>query len=258
MGNIQQELSKLEDEIAKLGPGTNPDHLNRIDAELSKIEKVITKQDEEDDFDPDDDEDGTDFDDGDGVDSDGHRTRKAYSGGDDDEEDDDGDDVPNPGRRRLFNQGQPQHYQPDLTKAYGNSSSNGSPLPVTHKWEATVQNLAAEHGVPLATASVMARKAFPRLWISYQQSGLQDNAARSHQALITERMDKGHSELIAKQQVAHLYGSTPIDLMKGDTPVTRFNAVVTKLMQERGIERTEALRLARKRNPTLFAKYCEC
>jgi hypothetical protein len=243
---IHDELVKLESEMAALEGmrSTNPvafqKKLVQINSELSELEKVIAKQgDEEDDWD------GDDSDDNGGA-------------GDDDDDDGDDDEFDNPGRKRLLNTGEPMQYRPNLDKAYGNSSSNGSPLPVTSKWEAVVQNLSNEHGIPLSTASVMARKQFPRLYQTYQESGLQGNAARTHQALVTAEMDKGFSEIVAKQRVAHAYGSTPADITKfADSPVTRFNAVVTKLMEERGIERTEALRLARKRNPALFAKFQE-
>jgi hypothetical protein len=237
---IHDELVKLESEMASLEGmrSTNPvafqKKLVQINSELSVLEKVIAKQDEEDDWDPDDSDDSL---------------------GDADEGEDDGDDeFDNPGRRRLLNRGEPMQYQ----KAYSQNASSGSPLGQTHKFETVVQRISAERGISKTDAAVAARRENGTLFESYQESGLQGNAAASHQALVTAQMDKGHSELIAKQQIAHLYGSTPIDLMKGDTPVTRFNAVVTKLMAERGIERTAALRLARKRNPALFAKYCEC
>jgi hypothetical protein len=251
MSTIQDQLTFLEDELAKLGPGTNPDHLTRIDAELSKIEKVIAKQsDEEDDWDPDDEDDG---DDGDGVDSDRHRVRKAN---DDDEDEDDAPELSTDNnRRRMFNTGEPLHYQ-DLEKAYSASSSSGSPLPVHHKWEATVQNLANEHGVPKSTAAVMARKQFPRLYQSYQESGLQDNAARSHQSLVTAEMDKGFSEIVAKQRVMHAHGSTPLDIRKfRDSPAVRLENLMTKVMQRTGCERTVAWRAVRKRFPKLMAKF---
>ncbi len=131
-------------------------------------------------------------------------------------------------------------------------------MPTTHKFEAVAQNLAAEHGVPISTATVMARKQFPRLYQSYQQSGLQDNAARSHQALVTAEIDKGFSEVVAKQRVMHAYGEAPRDLMKGDTAVTKFMRVTDRIMQKRGVERTEAMRLARKRNPGCSLSSVKC
>jgi hypothetical protein len=89
----------------------------------------------------------------------------------------------------------------------------------------------------------------------YQQSGLQDNAARTHQALVTERMDKGHSELIAKQQVMHLFGSTPMDIRKfRDSAAVRFEKLMTQVMERSGCQRTEAMTAIRKRYPKLMEK----
>jgi hypothetical protein len=251
MSTIQDQLTFLEHEIAKLGPGTSPDHLNRIDAELSKIEKVIAKQDEEDDFDPDDSDDNgnggaDDDDDGDGVDSDRHRTRKAYSGGDDDEDEDgDGDDVPNPGRRRLFNQGQPQHYQ-DLEKS--------SHLPTHHKFETVTQRIASDRDVPLTHAAQLARKENPELFADYQRSGLVGNAAASHQALVTAAMAKGDNRVVAEQKALHALGAPPFGLQKRDTPAVRLERLMSKYMAHHDVERTEAWRAMRKRYPKLMAK----
>jgi hypothetical protein len=243
--DIENQLSKLEAEILAVQRGTTINkqaELARLEAKVSAVEKAIA--DEEDDWDGDDSDDGEDYadDDDGGSDSDGNRVRKLDDGPLDHGNDDDPELSTTRNRERLTNRGRPEHYQPI-----------GGP----HKFETVVDRMVRESGGKLSKLEAMqqARRENPTLAQAFADSSL----SKSYRDLVNAEIDRGFSPLIAKQRVLHAHGNNIAipDINKGDTPVTRFNAVVTKLMEERGIERTEALRLARKRNPTLFAKYCE-
>jgi hypothetical protein len=238
--------------------GTLQEDLDALDAQLAELNKVLDHKLKQD---------GDDDGNGNG-DYDDQLDAMAHDSGSDDDNNDNGDDDDDDdgialsttnNRKRMLNPGRPLHYQPDLEKAYGDNASSGSPLPVTHRWEALVQNLAAEHGVPLSTASVMARKQYPRLWVSYQQSGLQGNASSSHQQLVATEMAKGLSREIAEQRVMHAHGSAPLDLNKcADSPVVRFMRTVDTIMKRQRqprLTRVEAMRKARLTNPRLFGRY---
>jgi hypothetical protein len=240
MVDILKSLSELEQEILdaqEMAPGRDRAHaLAKIEAKLSMTE-AVAKANSDDSHEYDDQLDEMDGDDDDGD--------------DDDDDEDDPELSTSRNRERMFNRGQPEQYQ----KAYG-----GSPLPMHHKFETVVQRISSERNIPKAEAAAVARKENPTLFSDYQQSGLQGNATQSQQRLVALEVAKGFSPEVAAVRVAHAYGVVPQDLAKSanENPVLKFNRVVTKIMEERGVERTEALRLARKRNPSLFAKYCEC
>jgi hypothetical protein len=68
-------------------------------------------------------------------------------------------------------------------------------------------------------------------------------------------MDKGFSEVVAKQRVMHAHGSTPADIRKfRDSAAVRFEKLMTQVMERSGCQRTEAMTAIRKRYPKLMEK----
>jgi hypothetical protein len=154
-----------------------------------------------------------------------------------------------------------------MGKAYAqvDSATTGTntPPPVTHKFESKINYIKARDGCSASEAASRARRENPILYEIYLKSGLAKSLApysNNYWAAVQDQMRKyALTETVARQRVEQMFGANipKPDLAKGDTPVTRFHSVGTKIMQKRGIERTEALRLARKRNPRLFAKFQE-
>jgi hypothetical protein len=83
-----------------------------------------------------------------------------------------------------------------------------------------------------------------------------DQQVKSHEGAVADQVAKGHSLMVAKQIVQHTYGNTlpRSDILKGagDTLVTSFMAKCNQVMAEEGCERTDAMRIVRKRHEGLF------
>jgi hypothetical protein len=231
---IQQELSKLENEIAELQatrPAGFQKRLGEIDTELSVLEKVI--DDEEHDWD------GTDSDDNGGA------------GDDDDGDDDDGDDVPNPGRRRLYS----TRDQGDLGKAYSqvDSDGSGSPLATRHRFQALTDFVANRDGVDKATAATTTRKEYPEAYRSFQNWR---GVAKSYDALVQAEVDRGFSPLIAKQRILHSHGAPPFGLQKRSPDVADFIQITSDIRKRHpNLTDQEVFRKARLQNPEAFNRY---
>jgi hypothetical protein len=83
-----------------------------------------------------------------------------------------------------------------------------------------------------------------------------DQQVKTHEDAVADQVAKGHSLTVAKQIVQHTYGNTlpRSDILKGagDTLVTSFMAKCNQVMVEEGCDRTEAMRIVRKRHEGLF------
>jgi hypothetical protein len=84
-----------------------------------------------------------------------------------------------------------------------------------------------------------------------------DQQVKTHEDAVADQVVKGHSLLIAKRIVQHLYGNTlpHAAIHKGDDLVKIFERQVERIMKRDGCSRTEAMRKARCESSYNFTAY---
>jgi hypothetical protein len=197
--------------------------------------------------------------------------------GEDDEDDDDSEPVAKAWHEHS-NAGSPhrmrgQHVRVQQPETYRLSAA---PQPQgrtkRHRFDSRVEHIKQRDGVSKTEAMSRARVEHPVLYSEYQNWLADRSTSRQHMTrghnligkgasttyedLVSEQIAKGCSPELAAQRVVQLHGyeamrnrmftKTAEDITK------RFQREVEKIMYEDGCDATEATRLARIENPTLF------
>jgi hypothetical protein len=142
------------------------------------------------------------------------------------------------------------------------SSTHVSSDHARHKFEAHVERLQNEEGLPKSEAMSQARMRFPDVYRSYQRhtgdSKFGKSSASTFDRLVAAEMAKGVSEEIAKVRVVQLYGGEVLrdasSMTKGDDALYALEKRAAEIADYYGCEMTEALRQARQERPSLHKR----
>jgi hypothetical protein len=218
------ELEKLEAQIDSV--------LRKVDAQLGKVRHTVTVD--------------SDYGDDDTVDD--HWSSAAEDGDDDEDHEEDLEKASN---TFLINRN-------DSGNRPGSLPSSTHP-PNRHKFEALVDKIKNEEGVPKSYAMALARKRYPDVFASYQdrtQSNYSKAAPTTYEELVEAEMRKGCNVEVAGQRVMQLYGSAALrhrTFAKSEVIADRFEKVAEDAwLADEDCDHCTALRKARLSNPRLF------
>jgi hypothetical protein len=128
-----------------------------------------------------------------------------------------------------------------------------------HKFEALVDKIKNDQGIPKSQAQAYARVQYPDLYHSFQQFTPASTAKRAPDLdLVEAEMAKGCSREIAMQRVAQAHGyrgfdqPTRIQKQRNDL-LYEFNKRTAEIMRMDGVDAVEATRRARKEDWELFS-----
>jgi hypothetical protein len=204
--------------------------------------------------------------------------------GDDDEDDDDDDDgsmdkLLRKAWHERSTSGAPtrmrgQHVRVQTPETYRLSAEvQPQGTGKRHRFESRVDHIQHRDGISKHLAMSRARVEHPVAYTDYQdhlarRSTSQQHMVRGHnliaksaasttyEDLVSEQIAKGCSPELAAQRVVNLHGYRALDTRMftetAEDITKRFQREVEKIMYEDGCDATEATRLARIENPTLF------
>jgi hypothetical protein len=141
--------------------------------------------------------------------------------------------------------------------------SSSTHAPNRHKFEALVDKIKNDQGIPKSQAMAYAREQYPEVYRSYQRhtnsvESTFKRAPTTFEGLVNAEMRKGVNSEVAAQRVAQLHGFRAFDQpsrivkRRGDLLYT-FQKRVDDIMHEDGVDATEATRRARQEDPRLFS-----
>jgi hypothetical protein len=134
-----------------------------------------------------------------------------------------------------------------------------------HKFEALVDKIKNDQGIPRSQAMAMARMQFPDVYASYQDhtngngnGSTFKRAPATYEQMVEAEMRKGCNREIAGQRIAQLHGFRAFDqpsriTKRRDGLLYTFQKRVDQIMYQDGVDAAEATRRARMEDPRLFS-----
>jgi hypothetical protein len=178
----------------------------------------------------------------------------------DDEEEDDTDDEKSVSKASI-NEVVRTHSEANrpgsLSASRHPSSSNAR-----HKFLGLVQDIRNKHGVPQTEAMAIARQYHPDTFADYQKQeasprSIGKAAPLTFEDHVAREMAKGCTEQVGQQRVMQMYGNTLLrtDIKKSEIAGAVLEDAANEIWKaDASMSRTEALRAARRANPTLYKR----